>query len=288
MVTGVSQQVGPPPAQVHRVEDRRIPGTAGDIPVRVYTPRPIPAGSSLPVVLQFHGGGWAAGDLDSHDSISRYYSLHADAIVVSVHYRRPPEEKFPAAVEDAYSAVAWAGAGASDIGGDPARLAVLGDSAGGNLATAACLLARDRRGPRIAYQALLYPTLDLRDPMMQPAYPSRMQFGGGDYFLSTRDMEWFRSMYLSDVTREPADPRASPLAAADLQGLPQALIVTAGFDPLRDEAKIYADRLAAAGVPVEYRCFEGAIHAFLSFAGAIPLGLEGLSFVASRLRAALA
>ena len=125
------------------------------------------------------------------------------------------------------------------------------------------------------------------DPVADPAYPSRSEFGGGDYFLGMRDMEWFRSLYLADIQREMTDLRASPMAAADVSGLPPALILTAGFDPLRDEAKAYADRLAAAGVPVEYRCFEGAIHAFMAFGGAIPLGVEALSFVVSRLRSAL-
>jgi acetyl esterase len=270
---------------VERIEDRRIPAAGGDFGVRVYTPRRDNRG--LPIIVFFHGGGWAAGDLDTHDAVARYYSANADAVVVAVDYRRPPEEKFPAAVNDAFAAVEWAAAHGRDIGGDATRLAVIGDSAGGNLATVACQLAKERGGPRIAYQALIYPTVDLRDPMQTSEYGSRERFGGGDYFLSTRDMEWFRSLYLTDVARETRDPRVSPIVA-DLTGLPPALVVVAGCDMLRDEGKAYADRLAAAGVPVEYRCFEGTIHAFMSFAGAIPMGLEALSFVASRLRASLA
>ena len=158
---------------------------------------------------------------------------------------------------------------------------------GGNLATVVCQLAKRRGGPRIRYQALLYPTVDLRDPFDAPVYASRSQFGNGDYFLSRADMEWFRSLYLTDVAGESADPRVSPIAADDLSGLPPALIVTAGCDLLRDEGKAYADRLAAAGVPVEYRRYNGTIHAFMSFAGAIPLGLEALSFVASKLEGSL-
>ncbi len=141
-----------------------------------------------------------------------------------------------------------------------------------------------RNGPRIAIQALVYPVVDFR---VGATYPSRAQFGGGDFFLSNRDLEFFRSCYLADVEKHASDPRASPLLDADLAGLPPALVVAAGCDPLRDEAKAYADRLAAAGVPVEYRCFESTIHAFMSFAGALPIGVEGLSFVATRLRAAL-
>lgn len=285
-ISGASQQLAAPQAPVARVDDRRIPVAGGDvgsdIAIRIYTPRADAA--PLPVVLQFHGGGWVAGDLETHDSIARHYAAHAGAIVISVDYRRPPEHRFPTAAEDSYAAVEWAAAHADEIGGDAARLAVAGDSAGGNLATVACQLAKQRGGPRIAYQALVYPTVDLRDPVITPMYESRATFGNGEYFLSTRDMEWFRSLYLSDVTRDMQDHRASPMASPDLTGLPPALIVTAGCDPLRDEAKVYADRLSASRVPVEYRCFEGTIHACMSFAGAIPQGLEALSFVASRLK----
>jgi acetyl esterase len=285
-IRAASQQLGPQPASVENVEDRRIAGGSGDFVVRIYTPRRVTGRETLPVLVHFHGGGWAAGDIDSHDAVARYYAAGADAIVVSVDYRRPPEHKFPTAVDDAYAAVEWAAAHGPEVGGDAGRVAVIGDSAGGNLAAVVCQLAKQRRGPRIAYQVLMYPSVDLRDPMDAPSYPSRGRFGGGDYFLSTREMEWFRSLYLSGVS-EADDPRASPIASPDLSGLPPALIVAAGCDVLRDEGKVYADRLAAAGVPVEYRCFDGTIHAFMSFAGAIPIGLEALSFVASRLRSTL-
>ena len=284
-IRGASAQLAPPPADVARIEDRRIPAAGGDFVVRIYTPR---GSAPRPIVMYFHGGGWAAGDLDTHDSSARYYAANADAVVVSVGYRQPPEHKFPVAVDDSFAAVEWAVAHAGEIGGDPARLAVAGDSAGGNLATVVCQLAKQRGAPRIAYQVLIYPAVDLRGVAEAPEYPSRLQFGDGDYFLSRRDMEWFRSLYLTDIGRESEDPRVSPIAAPDLSGLPPALVVTAGCDVLRDEGKAYADRLSAAGVPVEYRCFAGTIHAFLSFAGAIPLGLEALSFVASRLKAGLA
>ena len=171
-----------------------------------------------------------------------------------------------------------------ELNGDANRIAVTGDSAGGNLSAVVCQLAKERGGPRIAFQALIYPAVEF-DPRTN--YPSRSEFGGGEYFLSTDDMAWFASLYLADVERQVADPRVSPLAARDLRGLPPALVVTSGCDPLRDEGKAYADRLAAAGVPVEYRCVEGTIHACMSFAGAIPAGLEMLTLVASRLRAAL-
>jgi acetyl esterase len=283
-IRGASQQLAVPPAAVDRVEDRRIPVPGGDIGLRIYSPRRLDAATRLPIVLHFHGGGWVAGDLDTHDAIARFYSANADAIVVSVDYRQPPEHKSPTAAEDSYAALEWAAANASEMSGDPDRLAVVGDSAGGNLATVVCRLAKERGGPGICYQALIYPAVDLRDPVDDPTYPSRRQFGQGDYFISMRDMAWFRGHYLGDVTREPHDPRVSPIAAADLRGLPPALVVTAGCDVFRDEGRAYADRLAADGVPVEYRCFEGAIHAFMSFAGVIPLGVEALSFVASRLK----
>jgi acetyl esterase len=284
-IRGASAQLAPAPAAVATIEDRRVPAAGGDFGVRIY--RPQTTGAARPMVVYFHGGGWAAGDLDTHDATARYYAAHADVVVVSVDYRQPPEHKFPAAVDDSYAAVEWATAHAADIGGDATRVAVAGDSAGGNLAAVICQLAKQRGGPRIAYQALVYPAVDVRDPVDDPAYPSRGLFGGGDFFLSMRDMEWFRSLYLTDAATEAHDVRASPIAASDLAGLPPALVLTAGCDVLRDEGKAYADRLARAGVPVEYQCFEGTIHAFMSFAGAIPLGLEGLSFVASRLRAAL-
>ena len=284
-IRGASAQLAPPPAAVATIENRRVPAADGDFGVRVY--RPQASGAARPIVVYFHGGGWAAGDLDTHDATARYYAAHADVVVVSVDYRQPPEHKFPVAVEDSCAAVQWAIAHASDIGGDATQVAVAGDSAGGNLAAVVCQLAKQRGGPRIVYQVLVYPAVDVRDPVDDPAYPSRALFGGGDFFLSMRDMEWFRSQYLTDAAKESHDVRASPIAASDLAGLPPALVLTAGCDVLRDEGKAYAERLTAAGVPVEYHCFEGTIHAFMSFAGAIPMGLEGLSFVASRLRAAL-
>ena len=286
-IRGASAQLAPPAADVERVENRRIRVADGEFGVRVYTPRRPGSTGSLPLVVYFHGGGWAAGDLDTHDSVARFLSAHAGAIVVSVDYRQPPEHQFPAAVNDAYAAVEWTATHASELGGDATRLAVAGDSAGGNLAAVVCQLAHARRAPRIAYQVLLYPAVDLRGSADDPKYPSRSQFGNGDYFLSRRDMEWFRSLYLSDIPGESHDPQVSPIAAADLSGLPPALVVTAGCDVLRDEGQAYTDRLAKAGVPAEYRCYDGTIHAFMSFAGAIPLGLEALSFVASRLKGSL-
>jgi acetyl esterase len=283
MLANVQRLPGAPTA-VHRIEDRKLSGAAGGVPVRVYWPRPAGDGQPLPIVVHYHGGGWAMGDLDTHDRLARYYCTHADAIVVNVDYRRPPEHKFPTAVEDSYLAVCWAAEHAAELDGDPTRIAVAGDSAGGNLATVVCQLAKANQGPKIAFQALVYPVTDLD---LRKSFQSRTDFGGGEYFVSTRDMEWFVSLYLNDVRTDVADPRASPLVSRDLAGLPPALVVTAGFDPLCDEGRAYAEALSAAGVPVEYRCFPTTIHAFLSFAPIIPTGEEGLSFVAGRLRSAL-
>ena len=279
-----SLALAPPVEEMHAVRDVSIPGPGGGLPVRIYTPRAAAAGERLPIVVHFHGAGWVGGDLDTHDAIARYYARHADAIVVAVDYRLAPEHRFPAAVDDAYAAVQWTSEHARELGGDPSRLGVVGDSAGATLAAVTCLLARDRGTPRIACQVLLYPAMDLR---IGCSYPSRDAYGGGDYFLSVADMHWFRAHYLANPAVEENDPRVSPLAGDDLRQLPPALVVTAGYDPLRDEAKLYADRLLAAGVPVEYRCFESTVHAFVSFCALIPVGLEALTFVASRLRTAL-
>ena len=233
--------------------------------------------------MYFHGGGFVAGSLDTHAATARYLCQNANVIVVAVGYRKAPEHRFPAAVDDALAATTWAAAHTGEFGGDAARLAVAGDSAGGNLAAVVCQLAKERGGPRIAFQALFYPLVDFT----LANSPSRSQFGGGDFFLSNREMEWFRDLYLTSAS-EAQDPRVSPVLAADVTGLPPALIVAAGCDLLRDEGQAYADRLRQAGVPAEYRCFEGTIHAFMSFCGAIPLGREALALVASRLRTALA
>jgi acetyl esterase len=283
-IRAASLQLAAPATDVHAVVDRKMPIPGGEVGLRIYTPRPTGGGRPFPIVVHLHGAGFVAGDLDTHDAIARFHCHHADAVVIAVDYRLAPEHPFPAAVDDAYAAIEWAVAHARELDGDAGRMAVLGDSAGGNLAAVACQLAKARRGPRVSFQALVYPVVDFRPGV---TYPSRVEFGGGDFFLSTRDMDFFRSCYLTDVERQASDARASPLLAGDLTGLPPALVVTAGCDPLRDEGKAYADRLVAAGVPVEYRCFESTIHPFMSFAAALPVAMEGLTFVAARLRAAL-
>jgi acetyl esterase len=279
MITG-SAVLGGPPLAVGTVVDRSIPVAGGMVPLRIYTPSA--AAATYPVILGFHGGGFVAGNLDTYDATARFLCHHTNAIVIAVDYRLAPEQRFPAQVDDAYAAVMWAAQHAREFKGDPTRLAVSGDSAGGNLATVVCLLAKARGGPRIAFQALFYPLTDFTLTMT----PSRVQFGGGEYFLSNRDMEWFRQLYLTNPAHA-KDPRVSPLLATDLGGLPPTLIVAAGCDVLRDEGKAYADRLSAAGVPVDYQCYEGTIHAFTAFTAAIPAGTDALTYAAAKLKAAL-
>ncbi len=277
----MGSQLGAPPADVGRIVDRSIDVPGGAIGIRIYTPA---AADDAPraAILQYHGGGFVLGNLDTHESIARYYCARAGAVVISVDYRLAPEHRFPTQVEDSYAALTWVSEHARELGVDPARVAVAGDSAGGNLATVMCLLAKARGGPRIACQALLYPVTDFRPGQR---YESHTQFGDGSYFLSSKDMDWFSSSYFADVASQSADPTASPMAATDLSGLPPALVTTAGCDPLLDEGRAYADRLKAAGVPVDYRCFDTTIHACASFAGTIPAGLDMLAFVADWLAA---
>ena len=239
------------PAVTVPTEDRSVPGPAGDIPVRVYRPD---AESPLPVVVYFHGGGWVIGDLDTHDAICHRLAAGVPSVVVSVDYRLAPEHPYPAAVEDADAATRWVAGHAADLGADPARLAVAGDSAGGNLAAVVARHARDAGGPPIAFQLLVYPGTDLTASL-----PSHVENGTG-YLLDEGTMRYFLGCYLGDG--DPRDPDASPLFADDLSGLPPALVLTAGFDPLRDEGEAYAERLREAGVAVVTSRYDGMIHGF--------------------------
>lgn len=281
MLADLSQHTDIERIELPEVRDLQVPVQGGTITVRVY--RPDPPGRRLPAILLYHGGGFILGDCDTHDRMARYYAREADAVVVSVDYRLAPEHRFPTGVEDCYAALGWVAAQAGSLGVDPTRIAVTGDSAGGNLSAAVSLLARDRGGPAIVLQALAYPVVDLT---AGADWPSRSQFADG-YFLTARDIDWVRGHYFDDAGVLTCDLRASPWLAADLRGLPPALVITAGFDPLRDEGRAYAERLTAAGVATEYRCFDGTIHGFLSFGGVIDAGREGLALVAGRLRGAL-
>lgn len=263
---------------IHQSEDREVPGPDGSLPIRIYTPRD--AGSdTLPILVFFHGGGWVIGDLDTHDNMCRYFANEADAVVVSVDYRLAPEHQFPAGIDDCIAATEWVHANAASIGGNSAKLAVAGDSAGGNVAAVVAQQLREK----IVFQLLIYPVTDFTDTQ----YASRGQFGNGEYFLSNEDMVWFGE-HLFGKTNRSSDVKASPIVAKDLAGLAPALTVAAGFDPLLDEGKAYADALSAAGVASEYKCYDGTIHGFVAFPGALQAGIDGLRFMSERLKAALA
>jgi acetyl esterase len=241
---------GTPPV-LARVEERAIPGPAGSLPGRLYVPL---RRSGPGLVIYYHGGGWVVGDLDSHDPSCRFLAANARLPVLAVAYRLAPEHRFPAAVDDALASFRWAAHQAADLAIDPRRIAVAGDSAGGNLAAVvARLAARDEVPP--AAQLLVYPVTDL-----SRKHPSYALFRDG-FFLSEREMDWYRDHYLPEPAAA-ADPRASPLQATDLRGLPPALVLTAGFDVLRDEGEAYAHRLEAAGVRVMLRRHGGLVHGF--------------------------
>jgi acetyl esterase len=268
-------------ADVAAVEDRAIPGPAGDIPVRVY--RPAGAAAGTPGVLVFfHGGGWSIGSVDTHDADARSLANGTGAVVVSVEYRLAPEHPFPAGYDDAVAAVRWVADHGADLGADGSRLAVGGDSAGGNLAAAVSQALRDS-GPPLRFQLLVYPTVDLT-----LSHPSIEENGEG-YFLTKETMEWFRANYLAGGADQ-RDPRVSPLhAPADaLAGLPPALVVTAEFDPLRDEGEAYAESLRAAGVEVNLTRYDGVIHGFFSMLDFIPEGKVAMDQACVALSAALA
>jgi len=269
------------PAEMDPVADDREFSTAGldgdgEIPVRVYEPEAEPP---YPVLVYFHGGGWVVGNLDTHDPVCRALSDAADCAVVSVDYRRAPEHTFPAAVEDCYAATEWAVDNASVFDGDSDRVAVGGDSAGGNLAAAVAQVVRDRGGPTISHQLLVY-------PVTNHAFDTESyEDNATGYSLTKEEMEWFWDHYL-DSELDGTNPYASPLRARDLSGLAPATVVTAGFDPLCDEGVAYADRLAEAGVDTEHHHYEGAIHGFFGtlLAPDAPQARAAVAGVAPRLR----
>lgn len=252
---------GPTPP-LARVEDRALPGHAGEVPSRLYVPRD--DGTRRPLVVYYHGGGWVIGGVDTHDTSCRHLAREADVGVLSIDYRLAPEHRFPAAVDDALAAFRWGAANADALGFDPRRVAVAGDSAGGNLAAVVALLTTHSGEPRPAAQLLAYPVTDL-----STKHASYRLFADG-FLLTERDMDWFRAHYLPDAAAA-LDPRASPLLADDLRGLPPALVLTCGFDVLRDEGEAYARRLEDAGVRVVLRRHAGLIHGFCNALNASPL-----------------
>jgi len=248
------------PPHVEEIRELSVLGPARALHARLYHPRPWE--KSPPGVVYFHGGGFTYGDIDTHDVVCRGIAQSTPCAVVSVDYRLAPENKFPAAVEDSVAATGWVAGNAAALGIDPERLVVAGDSAGGNLAAVTALAARDAGGPRIAMQVLVYPTTDFSSEAGSIA-----RFASG-YLLTRESIRWVKRTYLRDE-RDAEDWRASPLRASDFSGLPAAYIITAGFDPLRDEGRAYADRLAQAGVSVTHESFEGQVHGFLVMGGAL-------------------
>jgi acetyl esterase len=263
--------------KIGRVEDLAVPGPAADIPVRVYWPG---GDGPFPILVWFHGGGWVLGDLDTADSTCRSLAAKSGAVVVSVDYRLAPESPYPAGVDDAWAAVSWVVANAARLGGDPDRVAVGGDSAGGNLATVTALRAKRNGGPKLLFQLLVYPVTD--GTMSRPSYAEN----GVGYQLTADTMEWFYEQYLGDG--DPKDPLVSPLYAADedIAGQPPAFVITAEFDPLRDEGEAYARRLEQAGVAVTLVRYDGQIHGFFGLDAFIDAGKAAHDEAATALRAA--
>jgi acetyl esterase len=268
-----------PGEAVAQVEDRTIPGPDGAIPVRIYVPES--AGTQPPAVAFFHGGGWVIGSLDTHDNTCRALANRAAAVVVSVDYRLAPEHRFPAAAEDCYAAARWIAERGAELGVDGRRLAVAGDSAGGNLAAVVSLMARDRNGPSLRHQGLIYPVTD-------PDFDRASYLENAEGYLLTRaGMQWFWDHYVPDAARRD-DPWVSPLRAEKLEGVAPATVVTAEYDPLRDEGEAYAERLRDAGVPTTLTRYDGQIHGFVGLFEVFDQGKAALAQVAQALRTALA
>mgnify|MGYP003346742988 CR=1 FL=1 len=253
---------------------------ADGVPVRVYTPTGDAPGVGRPVVVFFHGGGWTIGDVEGYDPFTRLLAAETDAVVVSVDYRLAPEHPHPAAADDAFTALRWVAANAASIGGDASRIAVAGDSAGGNLSAVAALDARDAGEPDLVLQVLIYPVTDCLDDR-----GSYLDNATG-YFLERTSMQYFFDAYAHRAGVDAAHPRVSPLRAESHAGVAPAVVITAEFDPLRDEGNDYAAALRAAGVDVEHQQYDGMIHGFVAMPGIIAGGRTGLDQVVRALRRA--
>jgi acetyl esterase len=253
-LTDTSRFVGGSGPDLPVVKNIDIPGPAGKIPARLYAV----GGKDLPIIVFYHGGGWVLGNLDSHDPVCRAIAKETKALVISVDYRLAPEHKFPAAVEDCYAALVYMYEHGKEFGGDPAKMAVAGDSAGGNLAAVIAQMARDKNGPRIVLQALIYPAVDLTVAQTE----SYNNFGKG-FMLTTEDVKAFASVYLRN-TEDAKNQMASPIYAKNFKNLPRTVFVAAQFDVLRSEGESYAKKLKEAGVPVKYISYNGMIHGFIN------------------------
>ena len=258
---------------VAKTQDVLIPGPGGEIPARVYTPE---GQGPHPILVYFHGGGWVIGNIETHDGTCRDLCAGAAALVISVDYRLAPENRFPAAPEDCYAATLWAEKEATSLGGDPKRIAVGGDSAGGNLAAVTALMIRERGGPALCHQLLVYPVTDHSFSTVSYAE------NGEGYFLTQELMEWFWKKYLPEGSSGD-DPLASPLRAGDLSGLPSATVLTAEFDPLRDEGELYAERLKEAGVDTQLTRYDGLFHGFFGMGAAMDRARDAMNETAGAL-----
>ena len=268
------------PPKVAEITDLAFEGPGGPVPLRLYRPLGSDSESLLPVLVYFHGGGFVVGGIDTHDTLCRRLCNEGGFAVLSVEYRLAPEHPFPAAMDDAYAAIEWAAAYGGEHGFDGGRLAVGGDSAGGTLSAVACLMARDVNGPAIAFQALLYPGID-----MDYNEGSRQALGEG-YILDKESMAYFYRHFMGESGNR-TDWRASPIKAADHSNLPPALVLTAGFDPLKDEGLAYAEKLNSAGVDANYSCYNGMAHGFLTMDGMIDMAGEAIGEIAKEVANAL-
>lgn len=269
-------QVSETGEEVAQVENRLISLEDRNIPIRIYTPN---GQGPFPTLVFYHGGGWVFGSLNTHDSICRFFTNYASCMVISVDYRLAPEHKFPAAVWDAYDSLHWVASHTKELNIDVERIAVGGDSAGGNLAAVACLIAKERKSPSLCYQLLIYPSTGYEE------IPQSMIENGQGYLLTTDFMRWFRDHYYR-TEQDQYNPYASPILAKSLAGLPKALVVTAQFDPLRDVGKAYAERLRSFGVDVQYRNYDTLIHGFANMYTFVPKAREALIYCSEQLKQA--
>ncbi|GAA1157446.1 acetyl esterase [Kitasatospora gansuensis] len=270
------QAAGGAPEPVHSVTELEIPGPGGPLTLRLHRPRD---GARLPALVYLFGGGWTLGSLDTCDAICRRLANAADCVTVSIGYRRAPEHPFPAAVQDCHAGTVWLAEHAADLGLDPDRIAIGGDSAGGNLAAAVTLLARREGGPALRHQLLVYPNTAYR------ADTASVRESEDPLLFNRHSVDWYWGHYLK-AEADGDDPLASPLRADDLSGLPPATVITAEYDPLRDEGEAYAAALAAAGVPVLARRYDGMVHGFFAMAGTLDAGRRAQEWAAQRLRTA--
>jgi len=279
-LTAMATAMASSKVNVHAIENRNVMSHGGPVPVRIYRPNPANTSGPQAAILFFHGGGFYLGNLETHDHVCRYLCKYTNMVVVAVDYRLAPENKFPAALEDCYTVLEWMAGSTRELSIDASRIALVGDSAGGSLVVSVCLLAQQRGGPQIAYQVPVYPALTMTDG---DEFPSRSELGTGEYFIAIEDFAFFRRLYLNDPDIEAHDQLVSPIYADNYRGLPPALVISAGYDPCRDESAQYARRLEKDGVKVTYRCFESTIHPFFLFDGVIDKGREGQQLIGDTL-----